>query len=116
MGVLEEFLKYCLSQAKRANPLVFMHQAFGAVQYYLFVWADEEAEGINALSGQKRMFEGIVQKVRTQYVGDLETIVKDIMPSITTSMPWHEFRQFLVSLLPMVRNLTIENGGTIPQA
>ena len=83
---------------------------------FIAMWADEEAEGINALSGQKRMFEGIVQKVRTQYVGDLETIVKDIMPSITTSMKWHEFRQFLVSLLPMVRNLTIENGGTIPQA
>lgn len=44
MGVLEEFLKYCLSQAKRANPLVFMHQAFGALQYYLFVWPDEEEE------------------------------------------------------------------------
>ena len=83
---------------------------------FIAMWADEEAEGINDLSGQKRMFEGIVQKIRTQYIGDLETIVKDIMPSITTSMPWHEFRQFLVSLLPMVRNLTIENGGTIPQA
>lgn len=44
MGVLEEFLKYCLSQAKRANPMVFMHQAFGALQYYLFVWADEQEE------------------------------------------------------------------------
>jgi hypothetical protein len=44
MGILEEFLKYCLNQAKRANPLVFMHQAFGAAQYYLFVWEDEQEE------------------------------------------------------------------------
>ena len=83
---------------------------------FIAMWADEEAEHINALSGQKRLFEGIVQKVRTQYVADLESIVKDVMPSVTTSMQWHEFRQFLVSLLPMVRSLAIENGGTLPAA
>lgn len=83
---------------------------------FIAMWADEEAENINALSGQKRLFEGIVQKVRTQYVADLETIVKDVMPSVTTSLQWHEFRQFLVSLLPMVRSLAIENGGTLPAA
>ena len=83
---------------------------------FIQMWDDEEAGNIDDLSGQKRMFEGIVRKVRTQYVGDLESIVKDIMPSITTSMKWMEFREFLISLLPMVRNLTIENGGTIPQA
>lgn len=83
---------------------------------FIEMWGDEEAENIDVLSGQKRMFEAIVQKVRSQYIGDLEVIVKDIMPTITTSMNWGEFREFLISLLPTVRNLSIENGGTIPQA
>lgn len=81
---------------------------------YIQMWADEEAEGINALAGQKKLFESIVDKVRTQYVSDLENIVKDTMPSITTSMTWMEFREFLISLLPMVRKMVIENGGTCP--
>lgn len=63
MGVLEEFLKYCLSQAKRANPLVFMHQAFGAVQYYLFVWADEEEEVSAMWDVYKPQFEELIYGV-----------------------------------------------------
>lgn len=81
---------------------------------YIAMWADEDAEGISAISGQKKLFEAIVDKVRTQYVSDLENIVKDTMPSITTSMTYMEFREFLISLLPMVRKMVIENGGTCP--
>jgi hypothetical protein len=60
MGVLEEFLKYCLSQAKRANPLVFMHQAFGGVQYYLFVWQDEQEEVEELWDKYKPQFEELI--------------------------------------------------------
>ena len=81
---------------------------------YIYMWADENAEGIDILTGQKKLLESIVHKVRTQYVDDLDTIVKDIMPSITTSMDFVEFREFLASLLPMIRNLSVENGGTCP--
>lgn len=81
---------------------------------YIEMWADEAAADIDDLSGQKKLFEGIVNKVRTQYVSDLENIVKDTMPSITTSMTYMEFREFLISLLPLVRKLVIENGGTLP--
>lgn len=42
METLEEFVKYCLSQANRAYPQLFVHQAYGAVQYYLFVCPDDE--------------------------------------------------------------------------
>lgn len=63
MGVLEEFLKYCLSQAKRASPLVFMHQAFGALQYYLFVWADEEEEVSALWDVYKPQFEELIYGV-----------------------------------------------------
>lgn len=63
MGILEEFLKYCLSQAKRANPLVFMHQAFGAVQYYLFVWEDEQEEVEVLWDVYKPQFEELIYGV-----------------------------------------------------
>ena len=60
MGVLEEFLKYCLSQANRANPMGFMHQAFGALQYYLFVWPDEEEEVSALWDIYKPQFEEVI--------------------------------------------------------
>ena len=63
MGVLEEFLKYCLSQAKRANPQTFIHQAFGAVQYYLFVWPDEEDEVSALWDVYKPQFEELIYGV-----------------------------------------------------
>lgn len=83
-------------------------------QEYVQMWSDEDAEGISSISGQRKMVEAILNTVRSQYVGDLENIVKDIMPSITTSLNYKEFREFLLSMLPLVRNLSIENGGTCP--
>lgn len=82
---------------------------------YIQMWGDETADDISTINGQKKLFEGIVQKVRSQYVGDLEQIVKEMMPSITTSMSFTEFRDFLISLLPMVKDLTIESGGVYPK-
>ena len=63
MGILEEFLKYCLSQARRANPQTFMHQAFGGVQYYLFVWADEQEEVEELWDKYKPQFEELIYGV-----------------------------------------------------
>lgn len=81
---------------------------------YVEMWSDENAEGINPLNCQKKMAQAIIDKIRNQYVADLEQIVKDLMPTITTSMSYTEFREFLMSLLPLVRTMTIENGGTCP--
>lgn len=60
MGILEEFLKYCLHMAMRDHPQVFMHQAFGAVQYYLFVWPDEEDEASALWDIYKPQFEELI--------------------------------------------------------
>lgn len=81
---------------------------------YIQMWADEETESADALSGQKKLFNGILQKIRTQYIADLEPLVKEFMPAVTTSMSWIEFREFLVTMLPLVRSLSIESGGTFP--
>lgn len=83
-------------------------------QQFVKMWADENAEGINAINGQKRVLNGIMQKVRSDYIFALEPIVRDTMPSITTSMNYDEFKGFLVSLVPMVRSLNVESSDACP--
>lgn len=60
MGTLEEYLKYCLHMAMRDNPQVFMHQAFGGAQYYLFVWPDEQEEVEALWADYKKQFEELI--------------------------------------------------------
>ena len=81
---------------------------------YVRMWDNEEAAGVTAISGQRKMVEAIVQKVRTQYIADLENIVKDMLPMITTSMTKSEMREFVISMLPMLRNLDIQKGEPCP--
>lgn len=80
---------------------------------YVEMWSDEEA-GIDPLQCQKKVAQAIVNKIRDQYVSDLEQIVKDLMPTITTSMSLKEFRELLMSMLPMIRTMTIDSGDTCP--
>ncbi len=81
---------------------------------YVRMWDNEEEAGVTSISGQRKMVEAIVRKIRTQYVADLETIVKDMLPMITTSMTRDEMKEFVISMLPMVRNLVIEKGDPCP--
>jgi len=83
-------------------------------QQFVKMWADEEAEGVDTINGQKRVLNGIMQKVRNDYIFALEPIVRDTMPSITTSMNYDEFKGFLVSMVPMVRSLAVDNGDPCP--
>lgn len=83
-------------------------------QQFVKMWADKEAENIDAIYGQKRVLNGIMQKVRSEYIFALEPIVKDTMPSITTTMNYDEFKGFLISMVPMVRSLNVESGDSCP--
>ena len=81
---------------------------------YVRMWDNEEEAGVTSISGQRKMVEAIVKKIRTQYVADLETIVKDMLPMITTSMDSAGMKEFVISMLPMIRNLAIEKGEPCP--
>ena len=81
---------------------------------YVRMWDNEEEAGVTSISGQRKIVEAIVKKIRTQYVADLETIVRDLLPMITTSMTRDEMKEFVISMLPMVRNLVIEKGEPCP--
>lgn len=86
------------------------------VQEYVDMWADEEAEGISSAAGQRKIVEAILKEVRSEYVADLQSIVFDCLPMITTSMSQDKLEDTLWMLLPLLRNLSIENGGTVPAA
>lgn len=81
---------------------------------YVKMWDHEEESGVTGISGQRKMMEAIVDKVRTQYIADLENIVKDMLPMITTTMDKTEMREFVISMLPMIRTLSIEKGEPCP--
>lgn len=85
-------------------------------QEYVDMWSDETAEGISSASGQRKLVEAILKEVRSEYVADLQSIVFDCLPMITTSMSQDKLEDTLWMLLPMLRNLSIENGGTFPAA
>lgn len=63
MRVLEAFLKYCLSKASVDSPLIFMHQAFGAVQNYVLTWPEKEEEVSALWDVYKPQFEELIYGV-----------------------------------------------------
>jgi len=81
---------------------------------FIKMWADEEAEGIDSLIGQKKIFNGILQKIRSEYIMSLEPIARETMPSITTSMTQSEFEYFMISMVPMLRKMNFESGDACP--
>lgn len=85
-------------------------------QTYVDMWSDEEAEGVSSDAGQRKLVSAILKEVRSEYVADLQSIVFDCLPMITTSMSQDKLEDTLWMLLPMLRSLSIENGGVYPEA
>ena len=53
-------------------------------------------------------------KMKDMNLSDLQKIANEVLPMITTSMTNSEITQTLLTLLPMLPELTIEKGGTCP--
>jgi len=110
----EEEAKYLSEQTKTELKAGKVKMDGQLATEYVKMWDHEEESGVTSISGQRKMVEAIVKKIRTQYVADLETIVKDMLPMITTSMTRDEMKEFVISMLPMIRNLVIEKGEPCP--
>ncbi|MGN0976804.1 MAG: LCP family protein [Faecousia sp.] len=63
---------------------------------------------------QRKFVEALVTKLKTMNLSDLQSIANEVLPMITTSMTNSEITQTLLTLLPMLPELTIEKGGTCP--
>lgn len=60
MEALKEYLEYCLHLAMVSEPQIFMHQAFGSAQYYLFVCPDAQEEVESLWDVYKSQFEELI--------------------------------------------------------
>ena len=114
MELSEEEAKYLSEKTKTEIKAGKVKMNGQLATEYVRMWDNEEEAGVTSISGQRKMVEAIVKKIRTQYIADLETIVKDMLPMITTSMTRDEMKEFVISMLPMVRNLAIEKGEPCP--
>lgn len=114
MELSEEEAKYLSEKTKTELKAGKVKMDGKLATEYVRMWDNEEEAGVTSISGQRKMVEAIVKKIRTQYIADLETIVKDMLPMITTSMTRDEMKEFVISMLPMVRNLAIEKGEPCP--
>lgn len=74
---------------------------------------DNESD-IKRTSRQRKFIEAIFEKVKGLSLSELQALAEKVLPSITTSMSKSEITQMLVTLLPMVPELTLVNGGTCP--
>ncbi len=63
---------------------------------------------------QRKFVESLVTKMKDMNLSDLQKIANEVLPMITTSMTNSEITQTLLTLLPMLPELTIEKGGTCP--
>lgn len=112
----EEEAAYLSEATKKDIKAGTQDMGSALTQEYVDMWSDENAEGVSSASGQRKLVEAILKEVRSEYVADLQSIVFDCLPMITTSMSQDKLEDTLWMLLPMLRNLSIENGGTFPAA
>ncbi len=65
-------------------------------------------------SRQRKLVESLIAKLKTKSPSRLQKIANKVLPLVTTSMTNSEITDLLLTLAPMVSELTIEQGGTCP--
>lgn len=76
--------------------------------------AGDNDSDIKRTARQRHLIESVLFGVKQLSLSDLNKIVDEVMPMITTSMTSSEITELLVKLLPMLPELTMEAGGTCP--
>lgn len=65
-------------------------------------------------SRQRRLVESVIAQLKKQGPGFIRYVAKEVFPMITTSMSNSEITDLMMTLLPMLPELTIGEGGTCP--
>lgn len=76
---------------------------------------DSESD-IKRTSRQRMFMEAVLAKLKGKSLSDLQALANEILPMITTSMTKSEITEYMLTLLPMLPEMTIENGGNCPAA
>lgn len=63
---------------------------------------------------QRKLVEAVFKELRRMSISELQELVNAVLPMITTSMTNAEITDMMVTMLPMISELTIQKGGTCP--
>lgn len=74
---------------------------------------DSESD-IKRTSRQRIFMEAVLTKLKGKSLSDLQALANEVLPMITTSMSKSEITEYLVTLLPMLPEMTFEDGGNCP--
>lgn len=65
---------------------------------------------IKRTSRQRYMLETLLNKLRRQSLPDIQKIINEVLPMITTNMPADKITEYLGKILPMLTDLKVESG------
>lgn len=74
---------------------------------------DSESD-ITRTARQRKLVENIIAKLKTKSPSRLQKIANKVLPLVTTSMSNAEITDLLLTMIPMLPDLTIQSGGTCP--
>ncbi len=69
---------------------------------------------IKRTARQRKLIDALFNNLRSMNLSQLNRIVNEILPMITTNMHPDKITEFLVEFAPMIPNLVMEKGGTCP--
>lgn len=65
---------------------------------------------------QRKLVTAVIEKLKTRSVSELQNLANEVLPYVTTSMTNTEITDMLLTMLPMLSELTIQPSGTCPVA
>ena len=76
--------------------------------------AGDNDSDIKRTERQRKLIDALFNNLRSMTFSQLNQIVNEILPLITTNMPKEKITEFLTEVGPMLPTLNFEKGGTCP--
>ncbi len=76
--------------------------------------AGDNESDITRTSRQRQVIESLLDKLKRRSLSTIQDIVNEVLPLVTTSMSNSEITDLLMTLIPMLPELQIVDGGTCP--
>lgn len=97
------------------TPGLFHLDGSGALCYARMRKAEGDADSdIKRTARQRHLIESIISGLKRLSLSEINQIVDQVLPMITTSMSSSEITELMMKLLPMLSELQVETGGTCP--
>lgn len=88
---------------------------YTALQYARMRKAEGDGDSdIKRTSRQRQLISNLLKKLMTRSVSELNEMANEILPMITTNMSKDTITEMLLLMIPMLKDLQIQSGGTCP--